>query len=313
MAKAPSGRETIRREVAEEVAPAPATAAPPDAAAAVATMPPATPSPSVSVVVADAIAISTKLDIAVEQLYWQLGIDGWKMSFASEAQLQTSLTREQYSLLRVAGRTDPRQTERAVQRCRNVQKHQAAIGTWADYQQTIVDRDAAVAKHDAEAPAIKQQIVDLQQQLAALEGDMAAKRREVDRRETALAALRSPDSLPEHVKREYEHTRRQIREKHNPAISQLESEINVLSGALKLSDHPRNDTELQAVREYCRGIKRPDLYSDAGFQQLAWQTHRRECQEKVAALKNRLAELLAAREAAVSEADVLLDHYVPKS
>ena len=208
---------------------------------------------------------------------------------------------------------DPETVERDVSLFREVLRHQKFAGSETDRAKARQTLDAAQNKQAVEAPALHQQITDLQTKLANLDNDMMTAQADVARRETSVEWLRNIDTLPTHVRDGYKSMHKQLNNRLRPAIGKLESRLKTIDGVTGMRWETHIDPQHQNAVNHARhhnpavvseNVKGPRIDDDA------WVRYRNELENERVELVQQLRPLKQQYDRELETVEKMLDYWL---
>ncbi len=176
------------------------------------------------------------------------------------------------SVLAQAGIDGKYAIEMAIGRTRNALEMLADFGTLHELSQTEEELSAAESRRDENLPAVRERlaaaIAELQRQADELNGPVERLTAVVARKKDILKILRSPATLPEYERNQYESMRSQIRGRFRPlfdaqsVVDNRTAQLAIISEIEPLAGHP-DRIRKDELRGFCN---RNDLWRiDARF------------------------------------------------
>lgn len=217
---------------------------------------------------------------------------------------------EEITFFRCRCAWDDATIERQINRMRAVVRHQSIAGTTAARADAVAERKRSQQILETEGLKIDEQIQALTAQKNTLENN--ARRAEKQCEDIAYSLSELRQLLPPHVANDYERSRQ--------AIANEFVELGSLSVEIPFRETllgPVPD-ELNAYQRFCESIQRSypecvgrNAHKPGIFQLMepVWSDRKKVLAKELAEMKSRHAELSAARDKAMAEADNLLNFY----
>jgi hypothetical protein len=206
---------------------------------------------------------------------------------------------------------DREAVQREFARCFRIYRFQRVAGTSEDRKAAQALLDRATQRLAERGPVIGEQIQSLERELAELETAKRTAEVDVENRATAVARLRLEP--PADVEEEARNRRMAIQREFHDKIAELETSINPLR-ALQRIDLETGEGRNQAKQyaqlhpEAQRFVEGPRAVQD-GIDVNGFRAYTRDKLVGLSDLEAKHRELLAARDAAIQEAEQILDYY----
>lgn len=207
---------------------------------------------------------------------------------------------------------DDAEVTRQTNRMRSVCRHQAIAGNQSQRAAAVAERERCAKLIETEVPNIQCEIEKLQDKVAAIERSAARSTQKCEQIDGSMNELRSVNLLRPDIASEYELRLQNISEEFE-AIGELNVEIDFRENLLGSIPEDFNARQrfFERVKSSFPDCVRPNPHrlGSLEFVEPAWIERKKILFAELSEMKDRQELLVSARDAAIAEANKLLDFY----